>query len=44
MNFKGFYFFGVFDGHGFYGHLVSDFIKKYVEETQPGLFENILSA
>ena len=28
MNFKGFYFFGVFDGHGFYGHLVSDFIKK----------------
>ena len=28
MNVKNFWFFGVFDGHGVNGHMVSDYLKK----------------
>ncbi len=36
---KGLWFFGVMDGHGINGHLVSDFVKKYLPNVLASLIE-----
>lgn len=36
---KGLWFFGVMDGHGINGHLVSDFVQKYLPKVLANLIE-----